>query len=135
MEFFFIVILSKYQKISSLLYRLFKLQKALKALDIASDEYLVSTCSLHNLQTMLRNAVVIVLGDGGQDENGHYVMNVMQMLHGAYNIQNYHNNEELKTLWTYLDPESERKSLSGLKSPYSRVGGLLEHVRVLSRSS
>jgi len=57
----------------------YALQKALKDLEIASDEYLVSTCSLHNLQTMLRNAVVTVLGEGGQDENGNYVMNTPEI--------------------------------------------------------
>ena len=41
----------------------YALQKALKYLEIVSDEYLVATCLLHNLQTMLRNAVVTVLGE------------------------------------------------------------------------
>ena len=27
----------------------------------------------------------------------------MQMLHGAYNIQNYHEIEEIKYLWTFVE--------------------------------
>ena len=32
-------------------------------------------------------------------EKGEPVMNVMQMLHGAYNLQNWQENEELHMLW------------------------------------
>ena len=51
---------------------------------------------------MLQNAVVNVLGEGGMDVNQNPVMNVMQLLHGAYNIQNWNEIEELKQLWAYL---------------------------------
>ena len=51
--------------------------------------YLVGTCTLHNLQTGLRNAVEAVFGESGQNEKGEYHMNVMQMIYGAYNIQNW----------------------------------------------
>ena len=60
--------------------------------------YLVATCSLHNVQTCLRNAVQNVLGEGGMDEKGEYLMNCMQMLHGAYNLQNWHEIDELKKM-------------------------------------
>ena len=64
--------------------------------------YLIASCTLHNLQTALRNAVVNVLGEGGTDDNGEYRMNVMQLLHGAYNLQNWHEIEELKEIWTFV---------------------------------
>ena len=36
------------------------------------------------------------------NEKNEPVMNVMQMLHGAYNIQTWQENDDLKELWTYL---------------------------------
>ena len=61
------------------------------------ESYLVGSCTLLNIQTALRNAVVNVLGEGGSDD-GEYRMNVMQLLHGAYNLQNWHEIEELKEI-------------------------------------
>ena len=37
------------------------------------------------------------------DDNEGYLMNTMQMLHGAYNIQNWQETEELKDLWTFVN--------------------------------
>ena len=87
----------------------FALARALTEKNMTSANYLVCTCSLHNLQTCLRNAVTNVLGEGGMNEKGEPVKNVMQMLHGAYNIQNWQENEELKELWTYLSATSTGK--------------------------
>ena len=81
------------------------LARSLAARNLSHPNYLVGTCSLHNLQTGLRNAVESVLGEGGQNNEGEYVMNVMQLLHGAYNIQNWQETEELKELWTYVQQE------------------------------
>ena len=60
---------------------------------MAAQYYLVTTCALHNLQTCLRNSVVNVLGEGGMKDKGEPLMNVMQMLHGAYNLQNWQEDE------------------------------------------
>jgi len=84
---------------------------------VLEDRYLVATCSLHNIQTMLRNAIVTVMGEGGQDEKGNYNMNVMQMLHGAYNIQNYHEQEGLKQLWSYLNDDALNTKFKKLEEP------------------
>ena len=72
------------------------------------DVYLISSCTLHNIQTALRNAVVNVLGEGGTDDNGEYRMNVMQLLHGAYNIQNWHEGDELREIWKYVQTTAEK---------------------------
>ena len=40
-----------------------------------------------------------VLGEGEMNENNEPVMNLMQMLLGAYNIKNWQEIEELKELW------------------------------------
>ena len=85
--------------------------------NIVSENYLVSTCSLHNLQTCLRNSVVMVLGEGGKDESGNYSMTVMQMLHGAYNLQNWQEDDELKLLWSYLSDEVSEKNFRKLEDP------------------
>ena len=80
---------------------LFALAKHIRDNNLNHSHYLVASCTLHNIQTALRNAVVNVLGDGGM-EDGEFKMNVMQMLHGSYNIQNWHEIEELKEIWKYI---------------------------------
>ena len=46
----------------------------------------------------MRNAVINVLGEGGMNEKNEPLMNVMQMLHGAYNLKNWQEDEKLKQL-------------------------------------
>ena len=57
--------------------------------NLVGEFYLISTCSLHCIQTCLYNGVMNDLGESGADANGAPVMNCMQMLHGAYNLQNW----------------------------------------------
>ena len=78
------------------------LARALMQRDLVHPQYII-ICSLHNIQTCLRNAVTHVLGEGGADDDGSFTMNVMQLLHGAYNIQNWQEIDELKDLWKYFD--------------------------------
>ena len=89
----------------------------LKARDMCHDHYLVASCALHNLQTCLRNAIINVMGEGGKDDNGEYVMNCMQMLHGAYNIQNWEEHDKLKEIYEYLHDEVMDKKLKKLEEP------------------
>ena len=93
------------------------LKRELEKLGVISNFYLVFTCVLHNLQTCLRNAVVTVTGEGGKNEKGEYNMNVMQMLHGAYNLQNWQEDEELKQLWMYLDDDIADFKFKKLEEP------------------
>mgnify|MGYP003321216558 FL=1 len=65
----------------------YALFRALANKNLTWNNYLVCTCYLHNLQTSSRNAVVNVLGEGGTNEKGEPVMNLMQMLHGAYKFK------------------------------------------------
>ena len=53
------------------------LSAAMYERDLVGDFYLILTCSLHNLQNFLRNAVINVLGEGGVDKNGQPVNNCM----------------------------------------------------------
>ena len=80
---------------------LFALAKVMKQHNLMHECYVITSCTLHNLQTALRNAVVNVLGDGGLND-GEIKMNMMQMLHGCYNIQNWHESNELKDIWQYV---------------------------------
>ena len=66
----------------------YALQKALTERYTTWSDCLVSTFLLHNLHTYLINAVTNVLGEGGMNKKNETVMNVLQMLHGAYIIQN-----------------------------------------------
>ena len=52
-----------------------------------------------------------VLGEGGRDANGQPIMNCMQMLHGAYNLQNWHETEELNELWDYLQKDENEQDI------------------------
>lgn len=79
--------------------------RELKLRNLCSSNYITCSCSLHNLQTCLRNAIVNVMGDGGEDENGAYAMNCMQMLHGAYNLQNWAEHGELKQLHEFFQDD------------------------------
>ena len=63
--------------------------------------YLITSCALHNLQTALRNGVQLVLGEGGLDSELKGKHNAMQLLHGAYNLQNWHEHDELKDIYLY----------------------------------
>ena len=58
-----------------------------------------------------------VMGEGGQDEKDNCYMNFMQMLHGAYNIQNYYEQDNMKQLWTYLDDATSKRQFKKLQEP------------------
>ena len=75
------------------------------------EMYIITLYTLHNLQTALRNAVLNVLGEGGSSD-GEMKMNMMQMLHGCYNIQNWHESNELKEIWKYV---TDREGITHLK--------------------
>ena len=40
--------------------------------------------------------------EGGFDDDSKLIMNCLQMLHGAYNIQNWQKDDKLKQLWLHL---------------------------------
>ena len=80
----------------------YALQRELTDKQMVADDYIVGTCTLHNLQTALRNNVTHMLGEGGTNEKGEFRMNAMQILHGAYNKHTNHEVEELRGLWAYL---------------------------------
>ena len=76
---------------------------ALMQRNLVHPQYIIVSRSLHNIQTCLRNAVTHVLGEGRTEDDESFTMNVMQLLHGAYNIQNWQEIDELKDLWKYFD--------------------------------
>ena len=45
------------------------------------------------------------LGVGWTDEKGDFSMNAMQMINGAFNIQNWWEREELRKLWKYMQED------------------------------
>ena len=90
----------------------FALAQEIEAANMNHDNYLVVTCTLHNLQTSLRNAVENVLGEGGVNADSEFKMNVMQMLHGAYNIQNWLEIDELKESWKYFTQSDDNDNVS-----------------------
>ena len=65
-----------------------------------AEDFLVASCSLHNVQTTLRNAIKDVLGEGGRKgSTNKYLENAMQLLHGTYNLGNYIPHEFLRSCW------------------------------------
>lgn len=73
---------------------MYTLANAMEDNNLAHTTYLISSCTLHNLKNDLRNTVINVLGERGT-EDGDHKMNVMQMLHGCFNLQNWHEVDEL----------------------------------------
>jgi hypothetical protein len=80
------------------------LHKAIEERQLCSPWYLVTSCSLHNLQLAVANPIKEILGEGGLDKK-----NVMQMLHSITDLQesmegsiwNAHVEEALDFLATY----------------------------------
>ena len=55
---------------------------------------------------------------GGTDDKGDFVMNAMQMLHGAFNIQNWQEAEELREIWKYVqDDDVNNQKFKKLEEP------------------
>ena len=64
-------------------------------LGVCSDNFLILSYSIHNLQTCLQSSVTEHIGEGGK-EKGEWKSNTMQLLFGVYNIHTYHEPEEMK---------------------------------------
>ena len=89
----------------------FALTKALQERGISDRNYLISTCTLRNLQACLINAVVNILGEGGLNEKNKPVMSVIKMIHGDYNLQNWQEDGALKKLWAHLSQDTAGENL------------------------
>ena len=103
------------------------LGRELQKLGICSEDFLIMSCSLHNLQTCLRTGVVTHLGEGGKDSKDTWKRNMMQLLHGIWNFQTdkYHEPEELKRKWQKVcEMKGINKNSERCLSQYSPVGGL-----------
>ena len=86
---------------------------------------------MHNLQTALRNGLQLFLGEGGLDVNGKGKLNAMQLLHGVYNIQNWHKHDELKDIYIYTRKEEGlSETFKKLKNQYLLDSSLLAAVLV-----
>ena len=82
------------------------LKKALDDKGVIADGYRVVSCSLHNLQTCLRQVIQKVYGEGGMIETNFsgkkvkdYKKKMMQLLNGLYNIFTYIDIEEMRKIW------------------------------------
>jgi hypothetical protein len=71
------------------------LATALRARNLCHDNYLVASCSLHNLQLTLARPVKETMGEGGLDKR-----NVMQLLHAVYDLQDSMSQDVWKVLTT-----------------------------------
>ena len=82
---------------------LYALKEALREKGLVAEGYRVVSCSLHNVQTCLRQCVQKVYGEGGmiEKQNGkvEYKKNAMQLLNGLYNLFTYLDVEEIKEMW------------------------------------
>jgi hypothetical protein len=68
---------------------------------VDGDDYLVGPCTLHCLQLILFNAIVTLLGKGGKKNEQEYCAPAMQLLHGLYSIQDYHDRTEWINNWAF----------------------------------
>jgi hypothetical protein len=58
------------------------LHKAIEARQLVRPDYVVASCSLHNLQLSIANPIKQTMGDGGLEKK-----NVMQLLHSVHDLQ------------------------------------------------
>lgn len=81
------------------------LGKALKDIDraVLGEDYIIASCGLHNMQSLIREPIKSLLGDGGLNER-----TSLQCLHAMYYLQNLHTHERfvafLKEAWKALHP-------------------------------
>ena len=59
---------------------------------VTRPNYLIASCSLHNLQLAVANPIKMIMGDGGLDKK-----NVMQLIHSVYDLQKSMDKELWKT--------------------------------------
>lgn len=71
------------------------LATALNARALCRSNYLVASCSLHNLQLTLAKPMKDTMGEGGLDKR-----NVMQLLHAVYDLQDSMSQDVWKVLTT-----------------------------------
>ena len=69
-----------------------------------SDMAEVISCSLHNVQTCLRNGILAVFGDSGTtcDEHGHHTTfkkNALQLIYGIANVHDYLDRYLFEAMW------------------------------------
>ena len=87
---------------------LHSLQRSLEARGLTAPLYRVCSCSLHNVQTCLRQCIQQVFGEGGTVDmvdpatkkvRKDYKKNAMQLLNGLYNLFTYLDVDEMRAIW------------------------------------
>jgi len=58
-----------------------------------------------------------VMGEGGFNDDSKPIINCLQMLHGAYNIQNWQEDDELNRLWSQLQDDVANEKFKKLEEP------------------
>ena len=92
-----------------------KLYVTHKNLGVTAPICSVTSYSLHNLQTGLRNGVQLVLDEGGLDNEGKGKLNDIQILHRVYSLKNWHECEELKYIYLFTQKKK------GLKEKFKKL--------------
>jgi hypothetical protein len=75
--------------------------KGLDELDLCDSvtSYPVGYCALHCLQLTLSNSILTVLGKPGRKSETEYQCTALQLLHGIYSLQKYHEPDEWRAMW------------------------------------
>ena len=89
---------------------------------VADNDTRVTSCSLHNVQTCLRNCVEEVFGAGGMSETKvgrsikrTFKMNAMQLMNGVFNLFTYLDLEVLKGIWEHTN------NILGTNEPFHKL--------------
>ena len=88
------------------------LHKALAGRNLTRPNYLVASCSLHNLQLSVANPIKQTMGEGGREKK-----NVMQLIHSVYDLQESMDRE----LWKVHVSEAVKFTESHTNTPYVGV--------------
>jgi hypothetical protein len=87
------------------------------SLCIPGNEYLTGYCTLHCLQLTIANGILTVLGKGGKKNETDYFCTALQLLHGVYNLQKYHETSEWKKIWMWAADKIGKSTSAPKKVP------------------
>ena len=88
-----------------------------------TNEYNISTCSLHALNLTLSSATELTMGPGGLKKQ-----TALQLLHSAYNLSQAYRKGEWEAIWRLIIGSACTQLASPVLSRWESVGEACEHI-------
>ena len=72
----------------------------------------------------------------GTDEKEEFVINIIQMMHGTFNIHKWHGEQKIREIWKYVqDDDVSNQKVKRQQSQFCQGDGLLERVQTALKST